>query len=228
MSSPRLYDPDYVIDAVEQLVAQHGTDALTIRALTKATGVSNGAIYRTFESRGGLLGRARIRAERRFLSLLAGAVDEAHERSAADPREAVHAAAETSLIYPEMYPGSAALLLTVGRNEVVTQPMPRDVADQLAALQRELAALITQLAQRLWGRGDDDAVDLVATCIVDLPKWIAVRGKRYSMPVMRDYLRAAVRSVLSVGPPTNAGRELVAVGGHQRGVGAASASSTVA
>ncbi|OBK41783.1 TetR/AcrR family transcriptional regulator [Mycobacterium kubicae] len=217
MSSPRVHDPDHVFDSVEQLVSQDGAEALTIRALTRATGVSNGAIYRTFESRGGLLGRTWIRAERRFLTLLTSAVDEARERSAADPLEAVHAAAETSLIYPEMYPGSAALLMTVRRDEVTTQPMPPEVADQLAALQCELAHVLTQLAQRLWGRCDDDAVNLIAACIIDLPKWIALRGKRYSMPVVRGYLRAAVQSVLSVGPPPNAERDLVMVGGHRGG-----------
>ncbi|MGV7586080.1 TetR family transcriptional regulator, partial [Mycobacterium kansasii] len=44
MLSPRLQEHDYVLDSTEDLVAQDGIEAVTIRALTKATGVSNGAI----------------------------------------------------------------------------------------------------------------------------------------------------------------------------------------
>lgn len=200
MLSSRLRNPDFVFDAAEALVARDGIEALTIRALTKATGISNGAIYRTFESRGGLLGRVWMRAERRFLDLLTNLVGDANTRSR-NPLDAVYAAAETSLLYPELYPASAALLLTVRRQDVVTHPMPREIAEQLRALHRELAAVMAQLAAGLWGRSDSGAVDLVAACIIELPKWIAMRGEQYSSPILRAYLRAAVRSVLEVGPP---------------------------
>ncbi|KQH75051.1 hypothetical protein AO501_19475 [Mycobacterium gordonae] len=213
MLSPRLQEHDYVLDSTENLVAQDGIEAVTIRALTKATGVSNGAIYRTFESRGGLLGRVWIRAERRFLDQLTSLVEEAKAQPGGEPLDAVYAAAETSLLYPDLYPGSSACLMTVRRDDVVSQPMPADIAEHLQGLERELAAVMAQLAEGLWGRSDDGAVDLIATCIIDLPKWIGLRGGRYSLPILRDYLRAAVRSVLEVGPPpAGADRELAASG----------------
>lgn len=209
MLRPQLHEPDFVLDSAEELVAQDGMDAVTIRALTKATGVSNGAIYRTFESRGGLLGRVWVRAERRFLDLMTSRVEDAESQPDADPLDAVYAAAETSLLYPEMYPGSSALLMTVRREEIASQAMPRAIADQLRASERELAEVMARLAEGLWDRSDASAVDLISTCIVDLPKWIAARDQRYSMPILRDYLRAAVRSVLEVGPPpVGAGQEL--------------------
>lgn len=211
MLSPRLQEQDYVLDSTEDLVAQDGIEAVTIRALTKATGVSNGAIYRTFESRGGLLGRVWIRAERRFLDQLNSLIEEARAESGSEPLDAVYAAAETSLLYPEMHPGSSACLMTVRRDDIVSQPMPGDIAEQLQALHQELAEVLAQLADGLWGRSDASAVDLIATCIIDLPKWISLRSQRYSLPILRDYLRAAVRSVLDVGPPpAGAGRELAA------------------
>ncbi|OBK27954.1 hypothetical protein A5634_21655 [Mycobacterium asiaticum] len=218
MLSPRLQEHDYVLDSTEDLVAQDGIEAVTIRALTKATGVSNGAIYRTFESRGGLLGRVWIRAERRFLDQLTSLIEEAKAQPGNEPLDAVYAAAETSLIYPGMYPGSSACLMTVRREDVVSQPMPDEIAEQLQALQAELAGVMAQLADSLWGRSDDCAVDLIATCIVDLPKWIALRGDRYSLPILRDYLRAAVRSVLEVGPPpAGSARELATSGARRDG-----------
>ncbi|BBX74099.1 TetR/AcrR family transcriptional regulator [Mycobacterium shinjukuense] len=230
MSNPRLRDLDHVLDAAEKLVAQDGIEALTIRALTKACGVSNGAIYRTFDSRAGLVGRAWIRAERRFLQLLTRLVDDAWRHPSGDPLDAVHAAAETSLLYPQLYPASSALLMALRRAEVMSQPMPREVADQLHALQRELADMMAQLATGLWDRRDAGAVDLIATCIVDLPKWIAPRAQRYGMPRVRDYLRAAVRSVLAVGPPPvmagHDGAPPLRPGDHRRAV-AVGASSAV-
>lgn len=201
MSSVGLQEHDHVLDSIEGLVAQDGIEAVTIRALTKATGVSNGAIYRTFESRGGLLGRVWIRAERRFLDHLTSLIEEAKARPGSEPLDAVYAAAETSLLYPEMYPESSACLMTVRRDDVVSQPMPREIADQLRALERELTGVMAQLAEGLWRRSDAAAVNLIATCIVDLPKWIALRGQAYSPSTLRDYLHAAVRSVLEVGPP---------------------------
>lgn len=213
MPSPTVQEHDHVLDSTEDLVAQDGIEAVTIRALTKATGVSNGAIYRTFESRGGLLGRVWIRAEQRFLGQLTGFIEEATARPGSEPLDAVYAAAETSLLYPELHPGSAACLMTVHRHDVVNQPMPREIAEQLQALELQLTDVMAQLAEALWQRSDAGAVDLIATCIVDLPKWIARGGKRYSLSIQRDYLRAAVRSVLEVGPPpAGAARELAVTG----------------
>ncbi|QLL09405.1 TetR/AcrR family transcriptional regulator [Mycobacterium vicinigordonae] len=201
MSSPRLYHHDYVLDSAEDLVAQDGIESVTIRALTKATGVSNGGIYRAFESRGGLLGRVWIRAERRFLDLLISLVDEARVAPGSTAIDAVYAAAETSLRYPKMFPGSSACLMTVRREDVVSQPMPSEVAEKLRVLDAELTATMAQLAESLWGRSDDNAIDLIASCIIDLPKWIGLRAQQHGMPLVRKYLRAAVRSVLEVGPP---------------------------
>lgn len=213
MLSPRSHDHDDVLDAAEDLVAQDGIEAVTIRALTKATGVSNGAIYRAFESRGGLLGRVWIRAERRFLDLLSSLVDEARDEADSEALDEVYAAAETSLLYPEMYPGSSACLMTVRREDVAGQPMPGEIAEQLQTLAAELHNAMSQLAERMWRRSDAVAVDLIASCIIDLPKWIGPRRQQYGMPLLGDYLRAAVRAVLEVGPPpAGADRELVSNG----------------
>src|ERR1700709_2585081 len=95
------------------------------------------------------------------------------------------------------------------RRYVVSQPMPREIAEQLQALELQLTDVMTQLAEALWQRSDAGAVDLSATRILDRRKWFSRRGERYTLPIRRDYLRAAVRSVLEVGrPPVGATREL--------------------
>jgi AcrR family transcriptional regulator len=61
MARPRVHDPDRVLDAAESLVVACGPAAVTIRAISAAVGVSNGAVYHTFGSRMGLLARAWLR-----------------------------------------------------------------------------------------------------------------------------------------------------------------------
>ncbi len=77
MPRPRVYEPDRVLDAVESLAVASGPAAVTIRAISAAVGVSNGAFYHTFESRSGLMGRAWLRAGRRFLAVQNDLVDKA-------------------------------------------------------------------------------------------------------------------------------------------------------
>jgi hypothetical protein len=44
-------------------------------------------------------------------------------------------------------------------------------------------------------------VDVITTCIVDLPTAILLRRNRIHDPDARERLRAAVRAVLAIGPP---------------------------
>jgi AcrR family transcriptional regulator len=216
--NPGLPDLDPIIDSAEAIVARDGVHALTIRTLTQATGASIGSIYRVFGSRGGLLGRLWIRAERRFMVLLTSLIDQADSQPCGDPFEVVFAAAEASLLYPQQYPRSAALLMSVRRDEALSHRMPREVVEQLKALDDELAEVISRLAMGLWGRDDPQAVELIATCIIDLPKWTVLRGKRYRGHLSREYVRAAVRGILEVGPrPVASDRDLRPVGACREG-----------
>src|ERR1700676_2952413 len=75
MPRPQVYDRDAMLDAAEELAVKGGVNAVTIRAVSDRAGISNGAIYHAFGSRGGLVGRAWVRAARRFLALQQQAVD---------------------------------------------------------------------------------------------------------------------------------------------------------
>ncbi|WP_156519289.1 helix-turn-helix domain-containing protein, partial [Rhodococcus sp. EPR-134] len=77
MPRPRVHDLDTLLDAAEKLAATAGPSAVTVRAVSDATGVSNGAIYHAFGSRSGLVGSAWLRAARRFLALQQSRVDDA-------------------------------------------------------------------------------------------------------------------------------------------------------
>ncbi|MGV9414136.1 helix-turn-helix domain-containing protein [Nocardia sp. NPDC003693] len=196
MPRPRTYDPDTVLDAAETLVAATGPAAVTIRAVAAATGMSNGALYHTFSSRAELCARTWIRAAERFLSVQRELVD-AHR---GDDTDAVVAAADAPAVFAERFPASSRLLLTLRRDDLLTDPLPDHLTAELTALDRRLIELMKELAHALWGRRDARAVDTLTICLVDLPTAILLDRDRLADPVARTQLRAAVRAVLAVGP----------------------------
>lgn len=198
MPRPRVHDHDQILDAVERLAVQTGPAAVTIRAVGDATGVSNGALYHTFGSRAGLVGRAWLRAGHRFLSAQDELIDTARVQ---DPIAAVVAAAEAPAVFAEDFPESSQLLLTVRRDDLLGPGTPPDIAAQLRDLDRLLVETMIRLARRLWDRKDAAAVDVITTCIVELPTAILLRCNRINDPDARERLRAAVKAVLDVGAP---------------------------
>ncbi|MCV7402473.1 TetR/AcrR family transcriptional regulator [Mycobacterium fragae] len=205
MPRPRVHDPDRVLDAVESLAVASGSAAVTVRAISAVAGVSNGALYHTFGSRTGLLGRAWLRAGRRFLTLQSALVDHAMSAPGSrPPAEAVVAAAEAPAVFAEQYPDCAKLLLTVRREELLNSDLPDEIATELRDLDRSLVGLMIRLAANLWDRKDANAVDAITACIVDLPTALLLRRNRLDNTTARDQLRAAVRAVLDVGPAPTA------------------------
>ena len=118
MPRPRVHDLEHVLDVAERLAVAKGPAAVTIRALSDATSVSNGALYHAFGTRAGLLGRAWVRAAERFLELQRNAVEQALSGGAdteGNATEAVVAAALCPASLFDQNPTSARFLLTVRR-----------------------------------------------------------------------------------------------------------------
>jgi AcrR family transcriptional regulator len=196
-----VYDQDQILDAVEQLAVESGPAAVTIRAISAAIGVSNGAVYHTFGSRAGLAGRAWLRAGHRFLGMQRKLIDSALCTPGGDGIAAVVAAADAPAVFAEERPHSSRLLWTVRREELLGPDTPTDIATQLHDLDRLLVESMIRLARALWDRKDAAAVDVITTCIVDLPTAILLQRNRIDDPAARERLRAAVRAVLAVGAP---------------------------
>jgi hypothetical protein len=114
---------------------------------------------------------------------------------------AVVAAAEAPAAFAEEYPHSSQLLWTVRRDELLGPETPTEIASQLRDLDRLLVERMIRLARVQWDRKDAAAVDVITTCIVDLPTAILLRRNRIHDPDARERLRAAVRAVLAIGPP---------------------------
>ncbi|MFD3704323.1 TetR family transcriptional regulator [Nocardia sp. NPDC058658] len=201
MPRPRTHDPQTVLDAAENLAARSGPAAVTVRAVAAATGVSNGALYHTFQSRQVVLGRTWLRAAHRFLDLQTADIDRAVTAADHDTRiEAVLDAAEAPARLADKHPDSARLLLLVDRAELLAGDIPPALAQEIADTEKALVAALNRLARTLWGRADRRGVATVTTCLVDLPTALLLRRDRLTDPLARAQLRAAVRAVLDLGP----------------------------
>ncbi|KXX62287.1 TetR/AcrR family transcriptional regulator [Rhodococcus sp. LB1] len=199
MPRPRVHDLDAALDAAERLAVEGGPSAVTLRAVAAATEMSNGAIYHAFGSRGGLVGRAWLRAAHRFLDLQQESVEEALGRG---PVDAVVAAADTPAVFAERFPQSSRLLLTVRRDELLGSDVPEDVAAELSRLDSVLVELFVRLALALWGRKDGRAVEVIEACVVGLPTGLLLHARRKPDDPMRRRLETAVRAVLALDPPS--------------------------
>jgi AcrR family transcriptional regulator len=191
MPRPQVYDRDAMLDAAEELAVVGGVKAVTIRAVSGRAGISNGAIYHAFGSRGGLVGRAWVRAARRFLALQQRAV-EAEDR----PVRAVVAAADAPAVFSERYPSSARLLLGTRREELIGEA-PAEVQAELRELDTDLRDLLIRLSIAMWDRKDAASVALIEDCVVGLPTGLMLRRPMPPTDDARRRLAAAVQAILS-------------------------------
>ena len=191
MPRPQVYDRDAMLDAAEELAVEGGVKAVTIRAVSERAGISNGAIYHAFGSRGGLVGRAWVRAARRFLALQRQAVD-----AEDDPVRAVVVAADTPAVFSEQYPLSAQLWLRIPREELIGEA-PAEVQAELGALDTELRDLLIRLSIAMWDRKDAASVAVIEDCVVGLPTGLMLRRPMPPTANTRRRLAVAVEAILA-------------------------------
>lgn len=225
---PRVHDLDRVLDVAEQLAADGGPERLTVRQLASAAGVSNGVIYHAFGSLAVLQARMWLRAATELFALQSELIDDAlgggalegdaaGQAAGVDTETAVAAvvaAADAPACFAARRPAAAKMLLTVGRNRLLGPELPGELADTLIGLDRRLvSSVLCRLASALWGRRDGPSVEVITTCVVDLPT--ALLGRVCNVPAqqspapisadVRARLAAAVRGVLAPGPPPRRG-----------------------
>jgi AcrR family transcriptional regulator len=198
MPRPQVHDRDVMLDAAETLAVRGGPKAVTVRAVSELSGISNGAIYHAFGSMGGLVGRAWVRAARRFLTLQRDVVD-AELRSPDGAIRAVVAAADTPAVFSEQYPSSAQLVIRTRREDLIGDASP-DIQAELRALDDELRDLLIRLSIAVFDRRDGAAVAIIEDCVVGLPSGLMLRRPMPPTPDARQRLAAAVEAILSVDP----------------------------
>ena len=196
MGRPRRHDLDGLLDHARRLWVGDGVDAVTTRALTTASGASNGAIYHAFGSRDGLLARVWAREADTFLAFQRRQVEHAD-----DPTAAVVAAALAPARYAEQDADAARLLLTTGADRLTTPELDDEGRALLQRLRDDLGVLLAELAEALWERRDRIAVTTVRYCVVDLPGALLLQGDDLDDRVAHHALEHAVRGVVAVPPP---------------------------
>lgn len=220
---PRVHDLHRLLDTAERLVAQVGAGSVTVRTLAAAASVPNGTIYHAFGSISALLGQVWLRAATDFLDLQTELVDQALSGEAVGQTLAVGfdtavvdtavgavvAAADAPAVFAQGRPAAARMLLTVKREQLLGPHLPTDLADALIALDKRLVSLLVRLTHLVWSRRDGPAVEVLTTCVVELPTALFRRALTSTVgegvpPVSadtRERLAAAVRAVLTVTPP---------------------------
>ena len=186
------------MDHARELWADKGTAALTIRALSARSGVSNGAIYNAFGSRDNLLARVWAREAERFLDYQRSVVTTALRVGATD---AVLAAALAPADYARLDEPGSRLLLAVTGESLAVPDLPDDERARLRDLRRAVADLIATLSQEVWNRTDQPALTLIKYCLVDLPSALLLGGPQPADAIARQGLELAVRGILSKEPP---------------------------
>lgn len=199
MGRPRQHDLDELLGHARSLWIERGVDGLTIRALSSASGASNGAVYHAFGSRDGLLARVWAQEAGRFLAFQRDRVREAVPEG--DATAALVAAALAPATYATDNADGARLLLAATADDMLAPDPGEPARTQLLGLKKELGALLVDLASALWDRRDRAAVEVVRHCVVTLPGALLLQARNIADPLAAHSLEHAVRGIASVAPP---------------------------
>lgn len=199
MGRPQEINVDDLLDHARALWVADGMAAVTIRALSARSGVSNGSIYHHFESRNHLLAEVWAREAQAFRAYQNAQID--HARAHGSVADAVVAAALVTGGYAEVDAKAVRVLLASRPDVLNADALPAPVRRQLAEHRANAAKVIGELAQEMWGRSDDVATTLMRNCVVDIPARIFMAAGQPNDPLARYAIEQAVRGILAAGPP---------------------------
>lgn len=199
MGRPQEIDVEALLDHARALWVAEGMSAVTIRALSARSGVSNGSIYHHFESRNHLLAEVWAREAAAFRSYQREQIEKA--RSSGSAADAVVAAALVTGGYADVDTSAVRVLLASRPDVLNDADLPAPVAKQLREHRAYAAGLIAELAKEMWGVSDDVATTVIRNCVVDIPARIFMAAGRPNDPLARYVIEQAVRGVLAAGRP---------------------------
>jgi AcrR family transcriptional regulator len=194
---PELHPTNSILDAARGVVLDHGLGAATIAAIAESSGAPVGSIYHRFGSVGDLLAEMWIRAVRRSQESFARAA--AHP----DPLEAAVGAGLSVYDFCVEHSADGRLLLSYRPEDLAGARIDPRQRTELVRLNDPVAAVVKDLARRLYGRVSGKSLDRVLLAVFDLPHGAVRRplanGEKL-LPQRRDALEAALRAVLAGAP----------------------------
>lgn len=202
MARPRLHSLDDLLDIAEQLVTSGDPTGLTLRGLAKSAGASNGTIYHAFRSKEELLARLWLRATERLGAIMEEAVAAGEGRPGGGrARDAVVAVALAPVVLARTHPASAQLFFAQRRDQLFSADLAPEVVAELESVQGRFAGALAALAEGVWGRTDQVAVEAVAACVVDVPGGLLRRRLLEGRAVdsaTEHRIETAVRAILDL------------------------------
>jgi AcrR family transcriptional regulator len=194
---PELHPTDSILDAARGVVLEQGLGAATVAAIAESSGAPVGSIYHRFGSVDDLLTKMWVRAVRRSQARFAAAAEHP------DPVEATVGAALSVYDFCLDHPADARLLLSFRREDLAGGRLDPDQITELEHLNEPVAAVVKNLARRLYGRASRRSLDRVITAVFDLPHGAVRRpltNREELLPQRREAVEAAVRAVIADAP----------------------------
>jgi AcrR family transcriptional regulator len=195
----RLHELDDLLDVAEQLVTGGDPAGLTLRGLATTAGVSNGTIYHAFGSKEELLARLWLRASGRLGQITRAALHEVDDD--AEPACAVVAVALAPVRLARQHAASARLFFGQRSDQLFSADIPGELVTDLAEHQQRFIGVLKGLADRVWQRHDRAAVDVITSCVVDVPSGLVRRRLLAGLPLestTEQRIGAAVRAILAL------------------------------
>jgi AcrR family transcriptional regulator len=191
---PELHPTDSILDAARGVVLDQGLGAATIAAIADSSGAPVGSIYHRFGSVDDLLAEIWIRAVRRSQESFANAAQHP------DPLEAAVGAGLSLYDFCVEHPPDGRLLLAYRPEDLAGARIDPKQRAELVRLNDPVAAVVKDLARRLYGRVSRKSLDRVLMAVFDLPHGAVRRplanGEKL-LPQRREALEAALRAVLA-------------------------------
>lgn len=199
MARPQLVDVDALLEHARSLWVAEGQDAVTIRALSSRSGVSNGAIYHHFRSRTHLLAQIWAREASAFRAFQRERIEEARATGTAE--DAVVAAALATGGYAEVEGAAVRVLLASRPDSLSADGVPAEVVREVRRHRASAATLVADLAEAVWGRSSREAKLLMRNCVVDIPARIFMAAEKPNDKLARYAIEHAARGIVAAGPP---------------------------
>jgi AcrR family transcriptional regulator len=163
MPRPARFTEAQILDATAALVAAGGPGAATIGAISHLLKAPSGSIYHRFVSRDVLLGRLWLSKAAFFQNRFAAALADP------DPAKAALAAAlSMSGAVRDDFAGARIMLLH-RRDDFLDGDWPPEMAAEAVRLKDQVDHAIGDIARRLFGRADPEALQLITFAIIDVP-----------------------------------------------------------
>jgi AcrR family transcriptional regulator len=163
-----MFSEAQIIDATAALVAAGGPAAATIGAIGARLKAPSGSIYHRFASRDVLLGRLWLSKAAFFQNRFVESLGEP---------DATKAGLAAALSLPRTVRtdfAGARIMLLYGRDDFLAGDWPADMAAEANRLRCQVDDAMKDMARRLFGRANAEALRLVSFAILDVP-FAAVR-----------------------------------------------------